>query len=58
MVLFFLLCFFFFLDFFLFVLFGGVAGLLCLVNVPVIVCSRANSWVAISALLLQECEEL
>lgn len=50
--------FFFSLGFFLFVLFGYVAGLLCFVNVPVIVCSRANSWAAISALLLQECGEL
>lgn len=54
----FLLWFFFPGIFFFVALFGGVVGLLCFVNVPVIVCSRANLWAAISLLLLQECEEL
>lgn len=48
----------FFLDFFFVALFVDVVGLLCFLNVPVIVCSRANLWAAISPLLLQECEEL
>lgn len=39
-------------------LFGSGVGLLCFLNVPVIVCSRANLWAAISPSLLQECGEL
>lgn len=48
----------FFPGFFFVALFVDVVGLLCFLNVPVIVCSRANLWAAISPLLLQECEEL
>lgn len=51
-------CGFFFLEFFL-LLYLGVEWDYCVfLNVPVIVCSRANLWAAISPLLLQECEEL
>lgn len=53
----FLLWFFSWIFFFV-ALFVDVVGLLCFLNVPVIVCSRANLWAAISPLLLQECEEL